>query len=54
MNRVKESVAAALKTTSKRAIEKTAEATRDLIRNKIADAAATSYDGNITSTGITK
>ena len=38
----------ALKTSSKRVIQKTAEATGDLIGNKIANAAVKSYDGRIT------
>ena len=37
-----------LKTTSKKAIQKTAEATGDLIGNKIADAVAKLYNGKIT------
>ena len=37
----------ALKTTSKKAIKKTAEATGVLIGNKIADVVAKSYDGRI-------
>ena len=37
----------ALKTSSKRVIQKTAEATGDLIGNKIANAAVKSYDGRI-------
>ena len=50
MNHIKESVADVLKTTSKRAIEKIAEAARDLIRDKIADVVATLYNSNFTST----
>ena len=38
----------AFKTASKRAIQKTEEATGDLIGNKIADVVAKSYDGKIT------
>ena len=38
----------ALKTTSKRVIQKTAAATGDLMDNKIADAVAKSYHGKIT------
>ena len=37
----------ALKTSSKRVIQKTAEETGDLIGNKIADAVAKPYDGKI-------
>ena len=37
-----------IKTSSKRVIEKTGEATGDLICNKIANAVAKSYDGRIT------
>ena len=37
MNHAKQSAAGALKTASKRAIQETAEATGDLIDNKIAD-----------------
>ena len=50
MNHIKESVADVLKTTSKRAIEKIAEAARDLIRDKIADVVATLNNSNFTST----
>ena len=49
MNHIKESVADVLKTTSKRAIEKIAEAARDLIRDKIADVVATLNNSNFTS-----
>ena len=45
---LKKSVTGALKTTSKRVIQKTAEATSHLIGNKISDAVAKSYDGKIT------
>ena len=44
----KQSATDALKTASKRAIQKTAGATGDLIGNKIPDAVAKSYDGTIT------
>ena len=45
---LKKSVTGALKTTSKRVIQKTAEGTSHLIGNKISDAVAKSYDGKIT------
>ena len=45
---LKKSVTGALKTTSKRVIQKTAEATSHLIGNKISDVVAKSYDGKIT------
>ena len=44
----KKSATDALKTASKRVILKTAEATGDLMGNKIADAVDKSYDGKIT------
>ena len=40
LDHIKRSATDALKTTSKRVIQKTAEATRDLIGNKIADVVA--------------
>ena len=46
LNHAKQS-ADAFKTTSKIAIQETAEATGDLIGNKIVDMVATSYDGKI-------
>ena len=42
-----------LKTTSKRVIQKTAEAIGDLITNKIADTVAKSYEGKITKVSKT-
>ena len=50
MNHIKESVADVLKTTSKRVIEKIAEAAHDLIHDKIADVVATLNNSNFTST----
>ena len=47
LGHVKRYTTDALKTTSKRAIKKTAEATGVLIGNKIADVVAKSYDGRI-------
>ena len=44
----KQSATDAFKTTSKKANQKTAEATGDLIANKIADMVGKSYDGRIT------
>ena len=38
----------ALKTTSKRVIQKTPEGTNDLVGNKIADVVTKSYDGRVT------
>ena len=43
----KQAVTDALKTVSKRAIQKPAEATGDSIGDKIADTVAKSYDGKI-------
>ena len=48
MVHAKQSATDALKTTSKRVFQKTAEATGDLIGNKIVDAVAKSYAGKIT------
>ena len=44
LDHAKQSATDALKTSSKRVIQKTAEATNDLIGNKIADAVAKSYE----------
>ena len=44
----KKSATDMLKTSSKRVIQETAEATGDLIGNKIADVVAKSYNGRIT------
>ena len=46
LDSAKKSGADALKTASKRAIQKTAEATGNLIGKKIADAVAKLYDNN--------
>ena len=46
LDSAKKSGTDALKTASKRAIQKTAEATGNLIGKKIADAVAKSYDNN--------
>ena len=48
LDHTKQSATDALKTISKRAIQKTAETTGDLIDNKIVNAVAKSYDGIIT------
>ena len=48
LDHVKQSATDVLKTNSKRLIQKTAEATGDLIGNKISDAVAKSHDGKIT------
>ena len=48
LDHAKKSDTDALKTSSKRIIQKTAEATGDLIGNKIAGAVAERYDGKIT------
>ena len=48
LDHAKQSVTNALKTTSKWVIQKAAEATSDLIGNKIADAVVKSHDGRIT------
>ena len=45
---LKKSAADALKTATKRVIQETAEATGDLIDNKIANLVAKSYDGRTT------
>ena len=48
LDHAKKSATDTLKTTSKIVIQKTAEATGDLIGNKIDDAVAKSHDGTIT------
>ena len=48
LDHAKQSVTNALKTSSKWVIQKAAEATSDLIGNKIADAVVKSHDGRIT------
>ena len=48
LDHTKQSATDALKTISKRAIQKTAETTGDLIDNKIVNAVAKSYDSIIT------
>ena len=47
LDHAKQSAADAFKTASKRAIQKTAEATGDLIGNKTADVVANSYNDKI-------